>query len=77
MLVKDVHKVFTWCVEVMKIIAVTFKLKAEENSLILILIFMMYNVIYTLYVFMHILEIQCTTCSMYIQISWMRSVEMK
>lgn len=32
--VKDVHKVFTWCVEVMKIIAVAFKLKAEENSLI-------------------------------------------
>lgn len=65
--VKDVHKVFTWCVEVMKIIAVTvaFKLKAEENSLILILIFMMYNVIYTLYVFMHILEIQCNTCSIY------------
>lgn len=65
MVVKDVHKVFTWCVEVMKIIAVTFKLKAEENSLILILIFMMYNVIYTLYVLMHILEIQCTTCSIY------------
>lgn len=63
MVVKDVHKVFTWCVEDMKIIAVTFKLKAEENSLILILIFMMYNVIYTLYVFMHILEIQCNTCT--------------
>lgn len=65
MVVKDVHKVFTWCVEVMKIIAVTFKLKAEENSLILILIFMMYNVIYTLYVFMHNLEIQYTSIYKY------------
>lgn len=30
----------------------------------------MYNVIYTLYVFMHILEIQCTTCSIYKYPGW-------
>lgn len=55
--VKDVYKVFIWCVEVMKIIVVIFKLKVEENFLILILIFMMYNVIYIFYVFMYIFEI--------------------
>lgn len=55
--VKDVYKVFIWCVEVMKIIVVVFKLKVEENFLILILIFMMYNVIYIFYVFMYIFEI--------------------
>lgn len=57
MVVKDVYKVFIWCVEVMKIIVVIFKLKVEENFLILILIFMMYNVIYIFYVFMYIFEI--------------------
>lgn len=57
MVVKDVYKVFIWCVEVMKIIVVIFKLKVEENFLILILIFMMYIVIYIFYVFMYIFEI--------------------
>lgn len=57
MVVKDVYKVFIWCVEDMKIIVVIFKLKVEENFLILILIFMMYNVIYIFYVFMYIFEI--------------------
>lgn len=57
MVVKDVYKVFIWCVEVMKIVVVIFKLKVEENFLILILIFMMYNVIYIFYVFMYIFEI--------------------
>lgn len=57
MVVKDVYKVFIWCVEVMKIIVGIFKLKVEENFLILMLIFMMYNVIYIFYVFMYIFEI--------------------
>lgn len=57
MVVKDVYKVFIWCVEVLKIIVVIFELKVEENFLILILIFMMYNVIYIFYVFMYIFEI--------------------